>query len=39
MTNNLFELVSNLENNGGLTLKKGKAVVYKTGYQVADYHR
>lgn len=24
-----------IENNGGLTLKKGKIICYKTGYQVA----
>ena len=24
-----------IENNGGLTLKNGKAIIYKTGYQVA----
>lgn len=27
--------IKNLKNNDGLTLKKGKRVVYKTGYQVA----
>lgn len=26
-----------LANNDGLTLKKGKIVTYKTGWQVADY--
>ena len=26
-----------LKNNDGLTLKDGKAITYKTGYQVADY--
>lgn len=28
-------LLKNLRNNEGVTLKKGKVVVYKTGYQVA----
>lgn len=26
-----------LANNDGLTLKKGKTITYKSGYQVADY--
>lgn len=26
-----------IENNGGLTLKKGKIIEYKTGYQVATH--
>lgn len=26
-----------LQNNDGLTLKAGKIITYKTGYQVADY--
>lgn len=26
-----------LKNNDGMTLKDGKAITYKTGYQVADY--
>lgn len=26
-----------LTNNDGLTLKKGKAITYKSGWQVADY--
>lgn len=29
--------IRKIENNGGLTLKKGKIVEYKTGYQVATY--
>ena len=31
------EMLEKLENNGGLTLVRGKAVNYKTGWQVADY--
>ena len=27
--------INKIENNGGLTLKGGKPIVYKTGYQVA----
>jgi len=33
----LLETLRNLSNNGGLTLRKYKAVQYKTGYQVADH--
>lgn len=33
----LFEKLIALANNDGLTLKNGKEVTYKTGYQVADY--
>ena len=30
-------MLRELRNNDGLTLKNGKAITYKTGYQVADY--
>lgn len=30
-------MVAGLKNNDGLTLKNGKAITYKTGYQVADH--
>lgn len=30
-------MVEGLKNNDGLTLKNGKAIEYKTGYQVADH--
>lgn len=33
----MYELIKVLKNNDGLTLKAGKAINYKTGYQVADY--
>lgn len=33
----LKEMLEGLKNNDGLTLKKGNAITYKTGYQVADY--
>lgn len=33
----ILEMVMELENNGGLTLKGGKAITYKGGYQVADF--
>ena len=29
--------INGLKNNDGLTLKGGRKVTYKTGYQVADY--
>ena len=29
--------IRKLQNNDGLTLKNGKKITYKTGYQVADY--
>ena len=29
--------IRKLQEDGGLTLKKGKAIVYKSGWQVADY--
>ena len=31
----MLELLKALKNNDGLTLKKGKAITYKTGWQVA----
>lgn len=30
-----FRTLRKIANNGGLTLKNGKAITYKTGYQVA----
>jgi len=30
-------MLETLKNNDGLTLKHGRAITYKTGYQVADY--
>jgi len=33
----MYELLKALKNNDGLTFKAGKAINYKTGYQVADY--
>lgn len=33
----MYELLKALKDNDGLTLKAGKAITYKTGYQVADY--
>lgn len=33
----MLEKLAALQNNDGLTLKNGKAITYKTGYQVADY--
>lgn len=33
----LNEMISTIHENGGITLKKGNEVQYKTGYQVADY--
>lgn len=30
-------MMKTLKNNDGLTLKNGKAIEYKTGYQVADH--
>lgn len=35
-TNNYYELLSSLEENGGATLHNGKPVHYSVGYQVAD---
>lgn len=37
MLEHIIAMLSVLENNGGLTLKLGKAVNWKTGWQVADY--
>lgn len=31
------ELLESLRNNDGLTLRGGKPITYKTGYQVADH--
>lgn len=33
----LYETLTKLNNNDGLTLKANKSIAYKTGYQVADY--
>ena len=33
----MYELIKALKDNDGLTLKQGKSIVYKTGYQVTDY--
>lgn len=33
----MIEILKALANNDGLTLKQGKAITYKSGYQVADY--
>ena len=33
----MLEAIKALKNNDGLTLKDYKAIMYKTGYQVADY--
>lgn len=33
----MINSLKTLKNNDGLTLKEGKAITYKTGYQVADY--
>ncbi len=33
----VMKMLRGVGNNGGLTLKAGKAVSWKTGYQVADY--
>ena len=30
-------MLETLKNNDGLTLKRGRVITYKTGYQVADY--
>lgn len=29
--------IQTIQNNGGMTLKNGEAITYKTGFQVADY--
>ena len=31
------QMIENLKNNDGITLKNYKAIMYKSGYQVADY--
>lgn len=31
------KMLANLKENDGLTLKNGKSITYKSGYQVADY--
>lgn len=33
----MLEILKALKNNDGLTIKNGKNIQYKTGYQVADY--
>ena len=33
----MLEMLKALEDNDGLTIKNGKNIQYKTGYQVADY--
>jgi len=33
----MLEMLKALKNNDGLTLRNGKPITYKTGYQVADY--
>lgn len=33
----MLEMLKALENDGGYTFKNGKAIQFKTGYQVADY--
>lgn len=33
----MYEMLKTLKENDGLTLKEGKAITYKSGYQVADY--
>lgn len=33
----MLEMLKALKNNDGLTLKNGKVVTYKTGWQVADH--
>lgn len=33
----MLEMLKALKDNDGLTIKKGKSIQYKTGYQVADY--
>ncbi len=33
----MLEMLKALQNNDGLTLRNGKPITYKTGYQVADY--
>ena len=33
----MLEMLKALKDNDGLTIKNGKSIQYKTGYQVADY--
>lgn len=33
----MLEMLKALKNNDGLTLKNGKVITYKTGWQVADH--
>lgn len=33
----MLEMLKALKDNDGLTIKNGKNIQYKTGYQVADY--
>jgi len=33
----MLEMLKALKENDGMTIKNGKTIVYKTGYQVADY--
>lgn len=33
----MLELMRSLVNHGGVTLKNGKEILYKSGWQVADY--
>ncbi len=33
----IITMLAALNDNDGLTLRKGKSIQYKTGYQVADY--
>lgn len=33
----IIAMLSTLNNNDGLTLKRGEPITYKTGWQVADY--
>ncbi len=33
----MLNTLKNLKNNDGLTLKNYKSIIYKSGYQVADY--
>ena len=37
MTTTIIAMLMNLNDNDGLTLKKGEPIAYKTGWQVADY--
>lgn len=33
----MLEMLKALKDNDGLTIKNGRSIQYKTGYQVADY--